>query len=61
MKFFTTLAGILFLAGAAVHAYRLYAGFAITVNGFSVPVTWSWAAAGIALVMGLGLLAEARR
>lgn len=61
MKFFTTLAGILFLAGAAVHAYRLYSGFSIAVDGFTVPVMWSWAAAGIALVLGLGLLAEARR
>lgn len=61
MKFFTTIGGILFLIGAAAHGYRLYSGFGISVNGFAVPVMWSWAAGAVALVMGLGLLSEARR
>jgi len=57
MKPFTTIAGVLFLVIAAVHAYRLYTGFAITAAGYAIPVPWSWA--GVAL--GVMLLSEARR
>lgn len=61
MKPFTTIAGLLFLAIAVVHAYRLYAGFAITVAGQSIPVAASWAGVALGAVFGVMLLSEARR
>jgi hypothetical protein len=61
MKPFTTIAGILFLLGAAVHGYRLYSGFSVVVAGHSIPMNASWAFVAIGVVLGLGLLSEARR
>ena len=61
MKFFTTIAGILFLIGAAIHAYRLYHGFDIVVDGNSIPLWASWIGVAVGAVLGFGLLSEARR
>lgn len=61
MKPFTTIAGILFLLGAAIHAYRLYAGFAINVAGHVIPQAVSWAGVAIGVIFGVMLLSEARR
>ncbi len=61
MKFFTTIAAILFLIGAAVHGYRLYHGFDIVVNGNAIPIWASWIGVAIGAVLGIGLLSEARR
>lgn len=61
-KPFTIIAALLFLLGAAAHAYRLYAGgFAIAVAGHDVPLWASWPAAIVALLLGIMLLVEARR
>jgi hypothetical protein len=61
MKPFTTIAGLLFLIIAAVHAYRLYTGFAITAAGYAIPVPWSWAGVVLGVILGAMLLSEARR
>jgi len=61
MKPFTTLAGILFLVGAAIHAYRLYSGFTVVVAGHTIPMAASWGFAALGLVFGVMLLVEARR
>jgi len=61
MKPFTTIAGFLFLIIAAVHAYRIYTGFAITAAGYSIPVSWSWAGVALGAILGVMLLSEARR
>jgi hypothetical protein len=62
MKPFTTIAGLLFLAAAAVHAYRLYVGgFAVLVAGHAVPLWASGAGVGLGLLFGIMLLVEARR
>jgi len=61
MKPFTTIAGLLFLIIAAVHAYRLYTGFAITAAGYSIPVPWSWAGLALGVILGTMLLSEARQ
>jgi lipopolysaccharide export LptBFGC system permease protein LptF len=62
MKPFTTLAAIVLLVVAGVHAYRLYSGaIAISVAGHVVPVWASWPGAIIAGLMGIMLFVEARR
>ena len=62
MKPFTTIAGLLFLAAAVLHAYRLYVGgFAVTVAGHTIPLWASWLGIGIGLLFGIMLLVEARR
>ena len=60
MKPFTTIAGLLFLVIAAVHAYRLYEGFAISVAGHAIPLAASWAGVALGAVFGVMLLSEAR-
>jgi lipopolysaccharide export LptBFGC system permease protein LptF len=61
-RLFTIIAGLLFLFGAAVHAYRLYiGGFAISVAGHNVPLWVSWPIGGVAALLGIMLLVESRR
>ena len=60
-KPFTTIAGILFLAAAAVHLFRLYARFDVVVGSHSLPVIASLAFVPFALLMGVMLLRESRR
>ena len=61
-KPFTMIAALLFLLGAAAHAYRLYAGgFAIAVAGHDVPLWASWPAGIVALLLGVMLFVESRR
>jgi len=62
MKPFTIIAGLLFLLGAAIHAYRLYSGgFAVMVAGHNVPLWASGAGVAIGLLFGIMLLVESRR
>jgi len=62
MKPFTTIAGLLFLLGAAIHAYRLFVNpVAVTVAGHAIPLVASWAILAVALLLGVMLLLEARR
>ncbi|MGD0143976.1 MAG: hypothetical protein ABSC92_12520 [Rhizomicrobium sp.] len=60
-KPFTTLAALLFLAVAAIHAYRIYMGFAVVVAGHAIPLWGSWVAVAVAALFGVMLLAESRR
>jgi hypothetical protein len=61
MKPFTVIAGLLFLLGAAVHAYRLYHGFPVVIADHVIPQMASWVFLGVGLVFGVMLLSEARR
>lgn len=61
MRPFTMLAAILFLAFAAIHAYRLFANnFDIIIGGHDVPLMASWGFLAVGLVLGLMLLTESR-
>jgi hypothetical protein len=62
MKPFTTIAALILLIVAGVHAWRLYSGaIEIVVAGHVIPVWASWPGAIIAGFMGIMLLVEARR
>lgn len=61
MKPFTTLAGILFLLGAAIHGYRLYAHFPVVIDNYTIPLWFSWGGVAIGLLFGAMLLSESRR
>jgi hypothetical protein len=58
---FTTIGGVIFLIVAAVHAWRLAAGWSVDIDGHAVPMAASWAAVAVAAVLGTMLLVEARR
>jgi hypothetical protein len=60
-KPFTTIGAIIFLIVAAAHAYRLYAGFPVTVGAHDVPMMASWIGGVIALLFGIMMLVESRR
>lgn len=60
-KPFTTIAALLFLAIAAIHAYRIYSGFDVIVAGHTLPLWGSWAGAAVAALLGVMLFAESRR
>ncbi|MGH6870361.1 MAG: hypothetical protein ACREHE_02540 [Rhizomicrobium sp.] len=61
MKPFTIIAAIIFLAVAAVHAWRAYAGWAVTVGGHDIPMMGSYVAAVVAALLGVMLISESRR
>ncbi len=61
MKFFTLVGAIVFFAVAAAHAYRIYAGMDVLIDGHHIPMSASLWGAGVAAVLGAGLLFEARR
>ena len=61
MKPFTLIAAVVFLAVAAAHAYRIYAGLAVTIGPHAIPMSASWAGAVIAALLGIMLLVESRR
>lgn len=58
---FTMLAGILLLVVAAAHAYRLYAGLAITIGSHAVPLWVSWPGAVVAGFLGIMIFVESGR
>ena len=60
-KPFTTVAALMFLLAAAIHAYRLYAGFQIVIGSHVIPMAASWGLTALALLLGVMLLAESRR
>ena len=60
-KPFTTFAALLFLLVAAVHAYRIYSGFAVVVAGHMIPLWGSWIGVAVAALFGVMLLAESGR
>jgi hypothetical protein len=61
MKPFTLIAAIVFLAVAALHVYRIYAGLTVVVGGHEISMMASWIGAGVAAVLGIMLFMEARR
>ncbi|HUO98873.1 MAG TPA: hypothetical protein VMU01_09400 [Rhizomicrobium sp.] len=50
------LSALVLLLVAAAHAYLAYAGLAITVGKFAVPMLARWICVGVTGVLGLGLL-----
>ena len=58
---FTMLAGLLLLVVAAAHAYRLYAGLAITIGSHAVPLWVSWPGAVVAGFLGIMIFVESGR
>ena len=60
-KPFTIIAALLLLVVAAIHAYRIYTGFAVVVAGHTLPLWGSWAAVAVAAFLGVMLLVESRR
>jgi hypothetical protein len=60
-KPFTTIAAIMFLLAAALHAYRIYSGFSLVVHGHAIPVWGSWVGVAVAAFLGVMLIRESRR
>ena len=60
-SFFVILSGIVVLAIAASHVWRVHAGIAVVVAGHTVPMNCSIGAAAISTILGLGLLFYARK
>jgi len=58
-KIITAIVGVLFLLGAAMHAYRLYRRFSFTIGGYDIPVWWSLPVAAAEAYGGLMLLIAA--
>lgn len=61
MKPFTLIGAILLLLVAAVHIYRIYAGFGVSVADQTVPMMVTYVAAAVFGIVGLGLLTELRK
>jgi hypothetical protein len=61
MKIFTLVGALVFFAVAAAHAYRIYTGMVVALDGHALPMTLSFWGAGVAAALGAGLLFEARR
>jgi hypothetical protein len=60
-KPFTTIAALLFLVMAAVHAYRLATGLEISIHGHPVSMAVSWIAIAVTVFLGVMLLRESKR
>ena len=61
MKPFTVIGAILLLLVAAVHIYRIYAGFNVGIGDQSVPMMVTYVAAAVFGIVGLGMLMELRK
>jgi len=61
MRPFTTIGGVVFLIGAAIHAYRLYAHFPVVIDNYTIPLWFSWGGAVIGTILGVMLLRESQR
>jgi hypothetical protein len=60
-SFIVVVSALLFLVIAAAHAYRAYTGIEISVAHHLVPIMCSWACAGVTGLLGILLLAFARK
>ena len=58
---FTTIAAILFLLAALVHAYRLLTHFQLIAGSHTLPMWVSIVGIVIALILSWGLFKESRR
>lgn len=61
MKPFTTVTALLLLAGAAIHAYRLYAGIPVTFGAHHIAMWASYPGAAIPAFLAIMLFVEAKR
>lgn len=61
MKPFTVIAALVLLVVAAAHAYRAYFGLQFVFGTFAIPIIGSWVCAGVAAVLAIALLFEARK
>lgn len=61
MKPFSLISGLLLLLVAAAHAYRIYAGIPLDVNGESFPTWMSWVAIVVPGILGVMTIVESRR
>lgn len=61
IKVFSALGGLVLLAVAAVHGYRLYSSFAVVVGTRYIPLWYSWPGAVIAAFLGVMVLLQSRR
>lgn len=55
------LSALLLIAVAACHLYRAYAGLPLVMGTYTVPMMFSYIAAGVTGVLGLLLLIVARK
>jgi hypothetical protein len=60
-SFVVVVSALLFLVIAAAHAYRAYAGIELSVAHHAVPIMCSWVCAGVTGLLGILLLAFARK
>ena len=60
-KPFTMVAAIVFFIVAAIHVYRGLTGFPLIVGAHVIPVMLSWVVAFVSGLLGIMLIAEARR
>ena len=60
-KPFTTLAAIIFLIIALLHAYRLATHFQVVLGSHQIPVWVSWLGVLVPAVLAWGLWTESKR
>ena len=60
-SFFVIVSALVFLAVAVLQALRAYYALPVLIAGHAMPIACSWAAAGVALVLSLGLLVFGRK
>lgn len=61
MKPFTLITALVLLLVAAVHAYRLYTGFDVIVDGHDMPMWASYLGVAIPAFLAIMLVIEYRR
>jgi hypothetical protein len=60
-SFFVIVSALVFLAVAVLQALRAYYALPVVIDGHAVPILCSWAAAGVTLVLALGLIIFGRK
>jgi hypothetical protein len=58
---FTLLAAVIFALMALVHLYRIFTHFRIVLGSHEIPLSASWLAIAITLVLAVMLYRESRR
>ena len=54
------MAGVIFFVAGALHTWRLFAKFAITVGNFAIPMEWSGVGAALGFVLSLWMFCSAK-
>lgn len=60
-SFFVYVSALVFLAVAVLQALRAYYHISVMIGAHHVPYACSWTAAGVALVLALGLVIFGRK